>query len=748
MKACYVSMYYDIKRSGWAQFSRTFDDYLSYFLPYVDLFKKEEEDHMIVYIDDRYITKLQEVTRNSTNICLIPINDAFLEYNIPCWKFLAREREVMSSKFFKAIVGDRIKFPECQYPEYTLINHSKIDFIIYTLNLNLTSAEYICWTDFGFFSRKENIPKRLLDVKRFNPDTINYTLVNPVEDIDKDVYYTLRYAPEKVGGFFFIGKPEVMYQYQQAYHKSLDDYRQKNICDDDQAMALYTYFRNPQLITFNTTEYGWHRVYQANEKKNKKRVISFCLWGDERRYKVGLIENIKLSRKYYPEWEIYVYVHQDSLFPELQNEKNINIIIKQDDYRNNAKKCMLWRLEPILDSTVDVFISRDVDTRIQLREVAAVTEWLNDESKILHVMRDHPQHYNKILGGMYGVRTQSFRNYDWKGLIDTYYRLFGSGENDQHFLEKYLYNMTTKHEKMIHDEIKLYEGDLCRQFPIRYESSRFVGCYVYENDENDYETEVILRNYLLWNLPHRMHNDQVTVAEKLEFIANKLDSIYIIHYTKLTERMEMMMKQLSRLCLDLFFKNKIQWITAFDREDIEIHDADLYSPLIQRNISRGEVANMKAHEYVLRKCRGVSLVIEDDCIFKDNFVDNLHQVLVLLERSEWDMCCLGGPTELNTYPARALDKSVKDNFFLNEIEIFTPTTPAPCTVSSMLYNEKGVSKILSSKYISGFPQCPSDHAIWLANMENNVTMKWAQPFITYEGSKTDMFKTSFTERGF
>lgn len=757
MKCCYVSMYYDIKRSGWAKFSRTFDDYLSYFAPYVDLFKAEEEeesgDHMIVYIDDRYIDKLQALTRNSKNISLIPINEAFLEHNIPCWKFLGREREIMNSKFFQTIVATRQQFPECQYPEYTLINHSKIDFIIYTLNTDLTSADFICWTDFGFFSRKENIPKRLLNLGHFDRDSINYTLVNPVEDIDRDVYYTLRYAPEKVGGFFFIGRPQIMYQYQRAYHKSLKDYRDKNICDDDQAMTLHTYFENPGLITFNTREYGWHRVYKANEKKKKtkkkNKVISFCLWGDKPRYRVGLLENIKLSRKYYPEWDIYVYVHQDSLFPELKNQQDIIIIIKQDDYRNHPKKCMLWRLEPIMDPTVDVFISRDVDTRIQLREVMAVREWLDDDSKLLHIMRDHPQHYNKILGGMYGVRTQTFRKFDWKALIDTYYRVFGASENDQHFLEKYLYNMTTRQEKMIHDEIKLYEGPSdCRPFPLKYELSRFVGCYVYEDDSNDQPTEAVLKNYLLQTLPHRIHNDPQTIADKLEYINKTIHAIYIIHYTKLTERRAMMTKQIHDLGLDLFFEDRIIWVTDFDREVITI-EADLYSPIINRMMSPGEIANMKAHAHVLKECRGISLVIEDDCIFKTNFVDNLHRLLVLLQQqNDWDMCCLGGPTVLNTYPALAMDKSIKDVFSVDEIEIFTPSTPAPCTVSSMLYNEKGVKKILASSHIVGYPQCPSDHALWLANMECGVDMKWVQPFLSYEGSKTDMFQTSFTERGF
>lgn len=747
MSCCYITAFYDINRSGWSRFSRTFDDYLEYFAPYIDLFKNDNgEDHMIVFIDDRYIDRLYErVGNENMKIMLVPINEAFLKFNIHCWQFLEKEREIMGSKFFKSVIGDRKDYPEAKYPEYTLINHAKIDFVIYAIYSGLTSAETLVWCDFGFFSRKENIPRKLLDISNFDLSKVNYTLINPIEDIDRDIFYTLRYAKEKVGGFFFIGNRNKLIEYQKAYHESLEFYRKKGICDDDQAMVLYIHFNYPELIKFHVKEYGWHRVFCVNQKKEaetkEKRVISFCLWGNESRYIVGLKENLKLVEKYYPDFTVYVYVGQEYEF--LKHEK-CKVIVKNGDVVNESKKCMLWRLEPIMDETVDVFISRDVDTRIQLREVMAVREWLNDESKVLHIMRDHPQHYNKILGGMYGVRTKKFRGFNWLEMIETYYRVHGSLENDQHFLEKFLYNMTSKEEKMIHDEIKRYEGEYCKKFKIRYNQNRFVGCYVYEDERNDEETEIVLRNYLLRYLPDRMNHSELTIDRQLELLSKSISTIYIIHYTKLYERKELMVKQLRELCLDRFFD--IVWVDNFDREKIA-GIKENYSDVINRNMTVGEIANMKAHEYVLSVMRGNCLVIEDDCVFKENFIENLYRVISLLDKTNWDMCCLGGPIVLNEYPARALDKSTKNVFDVSEIEVYRPETPAPCTLSAMLYNERGKNKIKDSIHIKSY-KSPSDHAVWLANMEKNVEMRWVQPFITYEGSKTDLFTTSFQERGF
>ena len=56
-------------------------------------------------------------------------------------------------------------------------------------------------------------------------------------------------------------------------------------------------------------------------------------------------------------------------------------------------------------------ISRDLDSSITAREVAAVAEWLQSE-KPLHIMRDHPAHCVPILGGTWGITQNTIRQ-DW-----------------------------------------------------------------------------------------------------------------------------------------------------------------------------------------------------------------------------------------------------------------------------------------------------------------------------------------------
>lgn len=75
---------------------------------------------------------------------------------------------------------------------------------------------------------------------------------------------------------------------------------------------------------------------------------------------------------------------------------------------------MMWRFFPLADPFIDVFVSRDTDSYILQREVDAVKIWLASD-KLVHIMRDHPDHLALILGGMWGFKT--FQNRSIANLI-------------------------------------------------------------------------------------------------------------------------------------------------------------------------------------------------------------------------------------------------------------------------------------------------------------------------------------------
>lgn len=141
------------------------------------------------------------------------------------------------------------------------------------------------------------------------------------------------------------------------------------------------------------------------------RIIAFSLYGSHPMYYVGMLRNCELAPKIYPEWRVWVYVS-----PEVNNiwrQKYIDAGARVIDAAVELGNCGLpnlghlgafWRFLPPRDPNVEMMISRDADSRLNIRERAAVDAWINSGMKF-HSMRDHyNHHYHYFMAGMWGVR--------------------------------------------------------------------------------------------------------------------------------------------------------------------------------------------------------------------------------------------------------------------------------------------------------------------------------------------------------
>jgi protein O-GlcNAc transferase len=144
-----------------------------------------------------------------------------------------------------------------------------------------------------------------------------------------------------------------------------------------------------------------------------KKIISFSVWGKNPKYTLPAFINIELARKHYPDWTCRFYV--DETVPEdtrmhLAEEAEVILMPKSDGYYG-----MFWRFLPLDDLSIDRFIVRDTDSRLNNREADAVREW-EESGKIFHLMRDNIHHDPvPICGGMWGA-TNKFR-IDYKGSL-------------------------------------------------------------------------------------------------------------------------------------------------------------------------------------------------------------------------------------------------------------------------------------------------------------------------------------------
>lgn len=208
-----------------------------------------------------------------------------------------------------------------------------------------------------------------------------------------------------------------------------------------------------------------------------KKIISFGLWGDNNQYMVGAIENVKLAKKYYPEWKCRFYVDDkipSDLIKKLQDMES-EIIEKGS---SEASIGLFWRFEPAYDPYVERFISRDCDSRLNAREAEAVKEW-EDSGLSFHAMRDHREHHIPIMGGMWGAK--SFFLPDFKELMKN----FIDNQTDKIIKkEKYFYTdqiflkdiiwPRIKNKALVHDDAARITGEE-KSFSVHLEKGLFVG---------------------------------------------------------------------------------------------------------------------------------------------------------------------------------------------------------------------------------------------------------------------------------
>lgn len=222
-----------------------------------------------------------------------------------------------------------------------------------------------------------------------------------------------------------------------------------------------------------------------------KKVVSFALFGKKKMYIQGMLENAELCKKHYPGWVCRCYISKDvptEIALQLANA-GVEIVWHQGTIDFKAQ----WvRMEVALDKSVDIFIIRDCDSRINKREADAVKEF-EKSNKMVHIMRDHKKHTAPIMGGMWGAKKgfmtfDEFREIYRKAVLfvrsgkskwKKYYK--ASGCSDQGFLGNELWPLVkspTMH--LAHDDKQRKTGQEWR-FKTKLRYNRFVGQQVDEN---------------------------------------------------------------------------------------------------------------------------------------------------------------------------------------------------------------------------------------------------------------------------
>ena len=225
-----------------------------------------------------------------------------------------------------------------------------------------------------------------------------------------------------------------------------------------------------------------------------KNVIAYSLWGDHPMYWIGALKNIEQAKNYFPGWICRFYIDKNCKQELIDTIVGDNVELVLVDSKDSFDG-MFWRFWAAADPDVNIFLSRDCDSRLSSRESVAVNEWLVSD-KNFHIMRDHPYHTVPILGGMWGCRGGILRSdkINILNLINNWSHFTIKG-CDQDFLGQVIYPMV-KDTTMEHSEFNLRFGGEIRPFPSTRINYEFVGDVFDENDVRhpDYWRLILNRN--------------------------------------------------------------------------------------------------------------------------------------------------------------------------------------------------------------------------------------------------------------
>lgn len=143
-------------------------------------------------------------------------------------------------------------------------------------------------------------------------------------------------------------------------------------------------------------------VHRFDPEQPQRNIISFSLFGTGKRYLDGAIRNAVVARHLYPGWTARFYI--DASIPDPVRKALVanGAQLRQVDNLPAARYGLFWRFLVEDDPEVLIYIIRDADAVLNIRERVAVQDWL-DSDKPFHLMRDYPSHCELILAGLWGA---------------------------------------------------------------------------------------------------------------------------------------------------------------------------------------------------------------------------------------------------------------------------------------------------------------------------------------------------------
>jgi len=218
-----------------------------------------------------------------------------------------------------------------------------------------------------------------------------------------------------------------------------------------------------------------------------------------------------------------------------------------------------------------------------------------------------------------------------------------------------------------------------------------------------------------------------------------VNKIYIAHYSPLKERKEILLKKLNN------YGVQAQWIENEPTEvDIEalhantdllwrqkIKNLDYGGPIPHKKLTKSEISiafkHLKIYEDIILNKVETALILEDDVVFKDDFVNNFNFNLMNTP-NDWDLIFIGSGCDLR----------IPENKRISGKVAYIKKHPASKCVDSYLINYSASDKIYNT--IIPFT-LPIDFEINHHMRAHDMTVYWWEPPVITQGSQCGLYKS-------
>jgi len=231
------------------------------------------------------------------------------------------------------------------------------------------------------------------------------------------------------------------------------------------------------------------------------KLFSFCIYGDDPKYYLGLRENIRLIQEYFPDFHIFIYCGSNRL-----NEFIDNIISISSDpqihFIETGKEGIIntiYRFQPILLEDTECVFVRDTDSEINARDRWTIQDFLSDRNTkySVQIIRDHYWHKSRMMGGLTACKQLDIdiKNKFKEILQDIDSDSLDSNNNpikieygfEERLLSERIYPFI-KDTALVYSNICVFNGETRREIEFENDGTNFCGnVVIYEEKTSEEE---------------------------------------------------------------------------------------------------------------------------------------------------------------------------------------------------------------------------------------------------------------------